>query len=102
MNKSLREISVRGTKYQLNDVVALNGYNEHKGYTAVIRIDSIYKSIGGSLHIAEYKDGKKQYVANAAYIRSLATPEEIELENIRRQEYSQKKKEVLMYENDQY
>jgi len=93
MNKNLKEISVRGKKYKLNDVVALNGYNEHKGYTAVIRIDSIHKCISGSYHIAEYKDGQKQYVANAAYIRSLASPEEIELENARRQEYQMNKKE---------
>lgn len=94
MNRKLKEIKVRGTTYQLNDVVALNGYNEHKDYTAVIRIDSIHKCISGSYHIAEYKEGKKQYVANAAYIRSLATPEEIELENKRRQEYGLKNKEV--------
>lgn len=75
------KVHIRGNTYSVGDVVALIGYNEYKGYTAVMRID---KFTPNGSHIGEYLNGEKIYTANASYIRSLATPKEIEDEMKRR------------------
>ncbi|PDZ49751.1 hypothetical protein CON07_19975 [Bacillus sp. AFS094611] len=77
----IKKIQIRGVTYSVGDVVALIGYNEYKGYTAVMRIDKFNQSGG---HIGEYLDGEKIYTANAHYIRSLATDDEINAEIERR------------------
>lgn len=83
----IKEIQIRGVTYSVGDVVALIGYNEYKGYTAVMRIDKFHQDGG---HIGEYQDGEKIYTANAHYIGSLAADAEIiaEMERRKREKLS--------------
>ncbi|WP_255258899.1 hypothetical protein [Bacillus thuringiensis] len=83
--KELTEIRIKGATYKLNDVVALVGYNEGKDYTAVMKIDK-FSQWGKQVGIGEYLDGEKIYTANADYIRSLATEDEIAAEIKRRKD----------------
>ena len=75
------KVRIRGAMYRVGDVVALIGYNERKGYTAVMRIDKFSKT---GNHIGEYLNGEKIYTANAYFIRSRATAGEIADEMERR------------------